>query len=316
MNKVVRNPTAEEIELMKNRDNAVVTPLTVVESKNNDEWRIINGARVKNKKSRFEPEPISFKLVSRGITLKGDSSLGDDNEIYVRRLGTDEEALISRIKDIDSFNAIANQIFENCILSDIKINDIALIDKMHLFAFVNAISFSEKISLGNVTAESCPVCKKEKKKPEVTASILKDMSVTYVPKTFTSPYKFEIKSFPGYKIELQLSYPTIENEELFFEDSIESIAALKSLIVSWKGTDDNGNELKEDELDEVIRWMGADDKEAFTNNLTKFSDYGSTFSFSKFNCSKGASCGMKGKKIDLTIIDLMSAIVQAIFTKK
>ena len=106
MNKAIRNPTLEEIEKMKNSE-SVETTLKVVKTvasidSEESEWRMINGARVKKKKSRFEPEPISFKLVSRGITLKEDSSLGDDNEIYVRRLGTDEEALISKIKDIES----------------------------------------------------------------------------------------------------------------------------------------------------------------------------------------------------------------------
>ena len=187
---------------------------------------------LKPKKSYFEPDPVPYKLISGNHFIK--NNLTKNNEIFVRPWNTEDELKISKIKSIDDFNRICNEIFMSCIKSDIDVYELALVDKLPLFVFILVITYGSKVSVKSLM--DCEQCEKDET-VDVTVDLLNDLEYKYLPEEMDYPFSLKLTSYPKDNISIRYVYPSLKHEK-FFIDTTESdnlINSLRHIIIELKG---------------------------------------------------------------------------------
>lgn len=261
---------------------------------------------LKPKKSYFEPDPVPYKLISRNYFIK--KNLTKNNEIYVRPWNTEDELKISRIKSVDDFNRICNEIFSSCIKSDIDLYELGLVDKLPLFIFILVITYGSKVSVKSMM--DCDICENDKD-IDVTVDLLNDLEYKYLPDNLEYPFSIKLTSYPKDDISLKYVYPALKHEKFFMDnqDSDNLMNSLKHIVIELKGKKANGKELTKNDLNDIVKFLNADDKMKIRKSISEISSYGINLETDKYKCSKD-SCiyNKERKKIFLTFENILSSL--------
>lgn len=279
---MLRNPTAEEIAALQNKNSAKIIsdiPGTAGNEVANISPEItqrelkiqkFSNLGIKPQKSSFEPKPVVFKLPSGKIIV-------DSGEIMIRRMTTIEEsvfqeAIAKNVQngsfDIRSFLGIITRSLSTCIKSEIDILRLSLIDKIALFMFIIAISYGETHDV-NLRCSNCG---------EITShriNILKDIAPTYVPDNYVYPHPITLTSFDNPCI-LYAVFPRIENENLFFTSLANLMAQLETITYKIEGRSNEGTLIEEKDYNEILSNLNKDDKEKIKNFVSGFGQFGTS----------------------------------------
>lgn len=261
---------------------------------------------LKPKKSYFEPDPVPYRLISGRYFIK--NNLTKNNEIFVRPWNTEDELKISKIKSIDDFNRICNEIFMSCIKSDIDVYELALVDKLPLFVFILVITYGSKVSVKPLM--DCEQCENDET-VDVTVDLLKDLEYKYLPDDLEYPFTLKLTSYPKDNIQIRYVYPSLKHEK-FFLDTAETdnlINSLRHIIIELKGKKTNGKEITKNDLSDIIKFLNADDKTKIRKTIADISSYGLNLETDRYECSKEKCIYNKErKKIFLTFENILASL--------
>lgn len=319
--KTIRNPSAEEIEnITKGRVSKIVNPPSqytprevenIMNMQNSDETSKFFGVPMK-KIDEFEPSPLKFKLPSGGKVVT--SGLTEDNEIFVRRFSTEEESLLSKIKQKEEFFSTINDILDNCIKSKIHISMLSEIDKIPLIMFIIAISYGSEYNMAPV--DGCKTCTPETKN---IIDLIDSLEIVYVPDDFVYPLVMKLKTYKGADIEMAFHFPRIMNESVIFKNNTETFAKqMKSILVYIEGTKKNGQPVTTKDHDNILKYLEEEDKLEISNMFSRFSKHGLIkYETYKYKCSND-HCEMKINKmpIDISLEKVFRNITEKINSKK
>lgn len=303
------NPSEEDLQSVA-KEKKKKGAATVVSDKHQD-FDIIDGARVKKKKSRFEPNPIKCKLPSSGLGYVGEG-ITKDGCIFLRRMSSDEMIKLAGIEGINSFNKICNELFEKCIVSDIDVKSMPIVDKIPVFIFLVGASLEKKINLKEVIN-----CSSEKAKDIdflIDVKELRDRVKQLDRKNFKYPFELKLSTFPNVK--LKYIYPRISEESYFISDNDideDNVSKLYSEITKEISGEVDGTPVTFDDLHEVMKWMSLDDKKAMRNNIDSMNQYtiDLTYKYSE-HCSMGAKCCKAKETFELNIQDLILELIKTL----
>ena len=261
---------------------------------------------LKPKKSYFEPDPVAYKLISGRHFIK--NNLTKNNEIFVRPWNTEDELKISKIKSIDDFNRICNEIFMSCIKSDIDVYELALVDKLPLFIFILVITYGSKVSVKSLM--DCEQCENDES-VDVTVDLLNDLEYKYLPEEMEYPFSLKLTSYPKDNISIRYVYPSLKHEK-FFIDTSESdnlINSLRHIVIELKGKKSNGKEITKNDLSDIIKYLNAEDKTKIRKTISDISSYGLNLETDRYQCSKEKCVYNKErKKIFLTFENILASL--------
>lgn len=297
----IRNPSPSEIEsfLNKNVEEAAVlnnnTTNTKKPNENSNPVSVFSND-LKPKKSRFEPDPIKCDLISG-------TNFSSDGFIYVRRLNTEEESKLTQIKDATSLNSIINSIFQTAIKSNISINEMPIIDKMYVFAFILSISYVKEINANDLI--DCEDCNENY--PNII-NFIDDIKINQLEKN-KIPFKVTLKSF-DIPYELCFNIPKIKNENSIYNKDVSEI--ISSITVYLR--DDKGVDVPQEEWIDIFKWINNDDKKIITEILTDISSYGEKINVEINKCNN-PSCRLQGKCKKIPMEDLFTKMFTAISSK-
>lgn len=262
---------------------------------------------LKPKKSYFEPDPEPYKLISGKHFIK--KNLTSNNEIFVRPWNTEDELKISRIAGVDDFNRVCNEIFMSCIKTDIDIYDLSLVDKLPLFIFILVITYGSEVSVKKMM--ECEVCENDDN-ITVTVDLLKDLEYKYIPEDIEYPFTVKLTSYPKDDITIRYVYPSLKHEKFFTDSGNKSdnfFDSLRHIIIEFKGKKANGKEITKNELNDVIKYLNAEDKLKIRKSINDMSTYGINLETERYHCSK-ENCvyNKERKKIYLNFEGILSSL--------
>lgn len=268
----------------------------------NDEEEIV----LKPKKSYFEPDPVKFRLISGNYFIK--NNLTKNNEIFVRPWNTEDELKITKIRNIEDFNRICNEIFQSCVKTDIDIYELALIDKLPLFVFILAITYGNKVPIKSLM--NCEICQNNDA-IEVTVDLLKDLEYVYLPDDLEYPFTLHLSSYPKDNITIRYIYPSLKHEKFFIDNRSQEnlFDSLRHIIIEIKGKKANGRDVTKNDLNDIIKFLNAEDKASIKRNIANISDYGMKLETEKYHCSNEKCVYNKEKtNIVLTFEEILSSL--------
>lgn len=292
----IRNPSQEEVEKLLNKD--------VIHLKKDEENipsnKELNNLKIysnelKPKKSKFEPDPKKCTLISG-------TNYVNEGFIYVRRLNTEEEAKLAEIKDAESLNKIINNVFETAIKSNVSVIDMPLVDKLHVFSFILAISYSDTIQVNDLI--DCKNCRDEY---PININILKDIKHGIISNDIKIPFKITLSSFDD-PYELCFNIPKIKDEDNLFNKDISEIISGLTLYLR----DKNGVDIPQEEWQDMMKWISSDDKKQISDILGKMNSYSESFTYVVDDKCKNPNCCTKNKSIKLKIEDIYLKLMNSV----
>lgn len=260
---------------------------------------------LKPKKSYFEPDPVPYRLISGNYFIK--KNLTSRNQIFVRPWNTEDELKISKITSTDDFNKICNEIFVSCVKSDIDIYELSLVDKLPLFIFILVITYGSKVSVKQLM--DCEICENDKT-IDVSVDLLNDLEYKYLPDDMEYPFSVNLTSYPKDNITIKYVYPSLKHEKFFLDNNSENLfESLKYIIVELKGKKANGKDVTKNDLNDIIKFLNAEDKMKIRKNMNEISNYGINLETDRYKCSnENCVYSKERKKIFLTFENILTSL--------
>lgn len=266
----------------------------------------INESILKPKASKYEPDPVPFKLPSMGksIPARFHNLLTADKEIYIRRMSSKEEEIIAKLKTSpERFLSVITECLKGCVRTNIDIKYLMLIDKIPMFLFLLNISYQNskdiKISI------PCPECGKAHEKKVDLKDVIK---IRYLPKDFKYPLSITTDKSYATKYLIEYDSPTFEHEPLIEQEEIEASQLLHNLIVNIE--DISGGSVEKSEWFEIINYLDYDDKIKFKNKIEEITNNYGTDTKIDFTCeNKGCMIYNKPSKADIPLDQIFINII-------
>jgi hypothetical protein len=260
---------------------------------------------LKPKRSYFEPDPVPYRLISGNHFIK--KNLTKNNEIYVRPWNTEDEIKITKITGIEDFNRICNEIFISCVKSDIDIYELSLVDKLPLFIFILVITYGSKVSIKSLM--DCDICK-DNDNIDIQVDLLKDLEYKYMPDDIEYPFIVKLSSYPKDDITIKYVYPSLKHEKFFVEQRADNLfESLRHIIIELKGKKNNGKDVTKNDLNDIIKFLNANDKNSIKKNISEMTKYGINLETEKYVCSNQNCVYNKEKKsVFLTFENILSSL--------
>jgi hypothetical protein len=301
------NPTQEDIIKQKKKKPTVAA--VIVDENENFEMR--DGVLIRKKKSRFEPDPIKCKLPSSGIGYRG-RGVTQDGYIYIRRMSSDELLKLGAIDSVNSFNKIINELLEKCILSEVEISSIPIIDKIPLFIFMVGASLDKKINLKDYV--ECSAKDSDSINFLIGINELNSKVKQLDKKTFKYPFEIKLNSFPN--VTIKYIAPRVSEEGFFAENTDvteDTVSRLYEQLVVEISGDVDSKSVSMNDIEEIMRWMSLEDKKRMRNAIDEMNKYGIDleYKYSQY-CSKGEKCCKAKETYELKVQDLILEIVKTI----
>ncbi len=275
----VRNPTKEEVLALTNQNTIEAKPLSSIKQKIPVD-NTINNVKLKPKKSQWEPNPFAFKLPSLNKVVK--SNLSDNNEIYIRRIGTSDENIFKQMVkkesyDINDFFEMINDFLDSCIKSDISVNDLAFIDKMAAFVFLLQISYGNEHDV----KLTCPTCFTQ---TSTKLEIDKEININYIDDKIDNPYKIEMTSY-GDVLTFWFKLFTIGEESLFTKDDVSLEKQMTSVLLRVDGKSHDGSLIEKKDYNDICANLNLEDRKKFRKFIADYNSYGTDLTIKTFRCS-------------------------------
>jgi len=283
--KILRNPTQEELKLIKEKNIIKSTP----KKKENTE--------IKSKPtSIFEPKAEEFILPSGNLEIP-------EGKILVRRMTTIEEGIFQEtvaemVKEKNLSSALflesINKVIDNCIKSsDVSVYDLSLIDKSPLFIFILGLTYGFEQTLelqcnGNEKIEGC-------KKTFAHKINLGKLDIKYVPEDYEYPKIISLEDSFDFPVKIELVYPKIGDEAPFISDTPDVLSQFLTMLKNAEGTLPDGNPITEEHYEDICINMHPDDKDKIKKFINDFSEFGSNVYIKKKVC-KNPKCVWKEKR--------------------
>lgn len=267
--KIIRNASLEEIEKLKKS-----TAVEGIPASQAQQATVTEIKSMKPKQSMFEPEPIPVKLPSGNKVVK--RFLTPKNEVFVKRMGSQEEALfIKLVKAADEalINATMDSVIDNCLKTNISSGELSLIDKFAVFFKIIHATYG-LIDM-EIMHDGLPY--------NIKVNLETDLNTTYVPNDVEYPHPIKLKSYSFCDLIWYVKYPTIRDTQKFLQD--ESIDSMLYLTDRLEGTvtETTGEvrQVREEDYEEIIKWIDDDDRKAFKDFLAYFGGFGTQLNFKK-----------------------------------
>lgn len=263
----------------------------------NKETKPVDESMLKPKKSKFEPDPVEFKLPSFGKSIPKHlhKFLTEDKSIYIRRITAQEEIILSKLRDRpDQILKTITQCLDSCLKTNIDIKHFMLIDKIPMFLFLIDISYKQKDDKINIT---CPECKQTQ---ERKISIKDDLKIRYMDKSTKYPLELTTNKSYDTKYIITFDAPTFEHEKLFESEDLEATHLLHNLVLTI--TDSDGKNVPKEDWLELINNLDSEDRIRFRDTLSDMTDKFGTDTKIDFTCSnKGCIVYNKNTKTDIPL---------------
>ncbi len=308
------NPSFADIERIADKELAKSvgkiqdTPATpVVETKDNIE--------LKKTISKYEPEPVPFKLITGGRALhpKFPNAVTKDGTIMVRRISAFEEVYIDQFLSATETqipNLITN-ILDGCIKSNFPVSELPIIDKIPLFFFILAISYGSHIEIGPI--ENCKTCIPGTTKVKI--NFLTDFKINHFPEennsVFQYPKVINLTSYPEKKITAIVEMPVVRDEKVITEmpsNKEDLIIKLRAIITKINGFDKETTEaIEPSEWNEILAFLSTEDKNKIREALDSITaEYGISYAvkLDAKHCSN-ENCSMLSREVTLSIQDIL-----------
>jgi len=295
----IRNPSQKELDALADGGIKKVQAIPVseldLEKVDEDTLKPIDN---------YEPNPVAFKLPSGKTTVRR-KYLTDKNEVFIRRMGTSEEAMFKNFMNKDFLSAIEPQL-DACLKTNIKVEELSFIDKIPMYIFLLAITYGKDFT---VKCE-CQMCRKEY---DVDIDLEKDAikKFKYIPDGFEYPKKIQLESYGG-DIVAHTYFQTIGENNLI-SDKGTIYDQMLTLMKRIEGTDKNDNKVKEDDRENIIKFLSEADRKKFREWIAEFGEYGTDLMIKKKVC-KNESCEFKNKEVELMlpVIDILMKLIDRI----
>lgn len=289
---IIRNPSPEDVEAAQNEDSIAgeaVKKIKVVEKPVAKKYL----CKVKESSgSFFEPVAELFLLPSKTKVYSG-PGITPDGSIYVRRFTTKEENQIQSLLTkenarfeltISDFLRIINSAINNCIISDVALEDLAIVDKVPLLIKLISMSYGGKLKV----IQECTSCDKEY---SIDINLTKDFIMNYVSDNFSVPKRITLKSF-SFPVEVDLTIPTVDSEQYFAGDSLDLIKQFEALISDAYGTKPDGDEISKKDIPMIIEGLDKKDKETIKEYIKSFEDIGTNLELKPIRLCDNKKCDL------------------------
>ena len=270
----IKNPSPADVEkiLASKNENLKTLPdpspsIPVQEEK---KITILNADVIKPKKSKFEPDPVKFKVPSG-------TKFFSNGYLWVRKLNTDEETKLTSLGNVtgEKLNTTVNSILSNVIKSDIPFSEVPVIDKIPLFNFVVGLTYSDKVYI-NRLSPNCNNCS-----PDLNWEVAYNTDGRFETPGDDNPHPFVIQLSSYSEIyTVCFHYPKIKNEDAVSEKEIST--AISELVIYLR--DSSGVDVPKKDWDEIFAWLNIDDKTKISNCLTAYNKFGTKMIFSCEGC--------------------------------
>lgn len=315
--KTIRNVSLDEIEALRQK-NAVdsfpqVDDIAVNASDDKTPKKvkkvIMDTVEFKPSSSVFEPNGEPVKLPSRNFFIK--ENLTSDFEIYVKRMGSVEEAIFYNLinqRDPQAINEAIDKVIDNCIKTNIRAEDLAIIDKFTVFCKILDMTYGPiDVNL------SCPICNTPQ---PIRVNLVKDLTVKYLPANFEYPRKIHLTTYDKKKFNLDWYVNALNlgqaNKVLVNEANVDAMLMVTDRI---EGTFINGNgetvSPHEEDYGEILRNLNDADRETYRNYMKEFGEYGTNFELKNKHCiQKGCIANTEKQPLELPPEQLFMRIIR------
>ncbi len=311
-NGILRNPTAEEIEaLRKKNQNTNVYKTTTPQQPAIENQ---SGVKLKPKSSVFEPDPVPYRLLTTNNVVK--ENLTANQEVFVRRTSGIEDAILSSFdgKSQEKILEGINQIIINCTKTETDVRQFPLTEKIPLFIFILSLSVGRKFN--GAPIPDCNTCTSE---TVMELDIVEDFETNYMqPNDPNYPATIEVQSYPGAQINLSLEFPRIYSEGIFLKEVTnytEHLDKILQVVKTAQGTMADGKKLTEKDVVDVVTYLNETDKDAIkqvVDNWTK--SFGTVYKTTIKNCNN-PSCCMRNKEVTFDTMDIIKNYITKVMTK-
>ena len=233
------------------------------------------------------------KLVSTGKTVKFRPFLVKEQKLFLMAAQSNEEK-----ETID----VVKQVLNNCILSDVNIEELPLFDVEHLFLQLRARSVGEVV---NLKYNCNNVVSNDKGDDKVCNSTVKfDLNILEIQPTIDSEHKTKIELSD--KLGIVMKYPTldmIDNSKKIKKEEVEVVMDIIIKCIDYIYDKDNiyyAKDFNKDELMEFLESMQQEDLE----KLQKF-----FFTMPKISKQLDFKCGKCGYEEKIVVEGLQNFFV-------
>mgnify|MGYP003650651776 CR=1 FL=1 len=233
------------------------------------------------------------KLISTGKTVKFRPFLVKEQKLFLMAAQSDEEK-----ETID----VVKQVLNNCILSDVNIEELPLFDVEHLFLQLRARSVGEVV---NLKYNCNNVVSNDKGEEKVCNNTVKfDLNILEIQPTIDSEHKTKIELSD--KLGIVMKYPNlymIDNSKKIKKEEVEVVMDLIIKCIDYIYDKDNiyyAKDFSKDELMEFIESMQQEDLE----KLQKF-----FFTMPKISKQLDFKCGKCGYEEKIVVEGLQNFFV-------
>jgi len=277
---------------------------------------------MKPKTSRFEPDPLLFRLPSGGVTIPK-RYLTNNDCVYLRRITTKEEDMIFNFldrlvelsdKDISIMTLemmlMMDNVIDSCLKTNIPVSELSVVDREAMFNFVVALAYGEKQTM-QVVCEECGT------KHDVKFNLLQDPKIKYLSDT-KIPYPLKIQlendNIPGLIGEFR--HLKIGETKLAFDKNLSQTKLFETIVLDVYDEATNEHFSKK-EIHDIMENLSVNDRSRIKRYFDDFSTLGLTFKFDKKLCNV-PQCANYNKKIELSyslqylifdVIKLRNAII-------
>lgn len=306
--RVIRNPSPEEIEAKIKQTSAVVEEQTdeqqevqIADNKNQEQPIQSSDDDIKPNESIFSPQMFPHKLIMGPIYKNPKIKNG---EVMIRRMTALEESLFYDIitkGSVKIFFETITKALKTCVRTNIDIEkELFLNEKIPLFIHVLALTYGE-----NKTFDiECPTCWQVTK---LKLNIIKDIKNKYFPKNGKFPVPIKLASY-GIPITLHLTYPKIESESLYL-DLVENeeqptakwIIKIRKLVDHIDGSLPDGSPIGEQHYDQIMNNLGIEDTKRIKKEMENLSSHGSLLHQLRSKFCENAQCSMWKQEQPVTI---------------
>lgn len=253
---------------------------------------------LKPKDSKYEPNPVLFKLPSMGKSIPStyQHALTENKEIYIRRISSTEEKIIGRLRtEPHRILNIITEVLDKCIKTNIPMKYYMTLDKIPMFLFLLEISYSDTNNKVDIT---CPACE-QKQTREINIS--KNINVRYMEKDLQYPLFIETKKSFAEKYLIEFDAPLFEHESLFDQEELEAAQLLHNLVINITDVK-SGRQVPKEEWLNLVNYLDFDDRISFRDEIAKVSDkYGTDVKIDFICENKGCLSANQPVKVDLPL---------------
>ena len=143
-------------------------------------------------------------------------------------------------------------------------------------------------------------------------SVYNSIKVKYIPDDIEYPFTVKLTSYPKDDITIRYVYPSLKHEKFFTDSGNKSdnlFDSLRHIIIEFKGKKANGKEITKNDLNDIIKYLNAEDKLKIRKNINDMSTYGINLETERYHCSK-ENCvyNKERKKIYLNFEGILSSL--------